>query len=325
KDQREKIRSMNALLFLFALPLLYWQGGIESAPSLKRAGIERLCVPPGAAESWRKAGFSVIPMSEAEFAAREKLQTPGIAARANVASPTRAPWINANGWRFMRDLLRNEADKYHYDLPTGKAALATAEAFAYDADAVLKIDPADLERFGQMFAFLRQLPADDLPTLADLGVVDDGTTLAGEVMNLLARRNLLFLAAPTPLPQFPINIKLGTKEYPKNEATDPSLFALKIRRQLTDERRRLRIYGSEVVICRLTGDDSRVRLHLLNYGGREIAGLRIRLRGAYAKGEALVAGSGRIELTNYVITDGATEFSLPKMETYAWIELPSMK
>ena len=33
--------------------------------------------------------------------------------------------------------------KYRYDLPAGKAALAAAEAFAYGADALLKIDPAD--------------------------------------------------------------------------------------------------------------------------------------------------------------------------------------
>ena len=31
-------------------------------------------------------------------------------------------------------------------LPAGKAALAAAEAFAYGADAVLKIDPADAAR-----------------------------------------------------------------------------------------------------------------------------------------------------------------------------------
>ncbi|MDQ3686295.1 MAG: hypothetical protein M3430_11965 [Acidobacteriota bacterium] len=316
---------MNALLFLLALPLLYWQGGVESAPALREAGVERLCVLPGMAGAWRKAGFSVIPMSQAELASREKLLTPGIAARADVASPTRAPWVNANGWRFLRDGSRDGIDKYQYDLPAGKVALASAEAFAYGADVILKIDPADLKDFGRMLSFLRQLPTDALPTLADLAVVDDGSTLAGEVMNLLARRNLLFLATPTPLPQFRFNIKLGTEEYPKKEATDPSLFALKIRRRLTDEQRRLRIYGSEVVICRLTGDDSRVRLHLLNYGGREIAGLRIRLRGAYAKGNAFVAGAGRVELTDYILTDGATEFSLPKMETYAWIELPAIR
>lgn len=313
---------MNSLLLLLALPLLYWQGGTESAPALRRAGVERLCVPPAQAEGWRKAGFEVIPMSRAELASRQKLLTPGIAARADVASPTRAPWVNANGWLFTRDLSRKEKGKYYYDdLPAGKAALAAAEAFTYGADAVLKIDPSDLERFGQMLAFLRQLPPDNAPPLADLAVVDDGSPLTGEVMNLLARRNLLFRVSPTPLAQFPINIKLGTKEYPRQEATDPSQFALKIRRRLTDERRSLRVYGSEVVICRLIGDNSRIRLHLINYGGREIAGLRLRLRGAYKKGEAFAPGRGRAELTDYLIADGATEFSLSRMEAYAVIEL----
>lgn len=314
---------MSLLLLLLSLPLLYWQGDIESAPALKRAGIERLCVPPDQTEAWRAAGFSVISIGAVELASREKLPTPRIAARADVAAPTRSPWIDANGWHFLRD---NGAGKYYYDdLPRGKAALAAAEAFAYGADAVLKIDPADLEEFGRMLAFLRQLPADDLPTIADLAVVDDGSPLAGEVMNLLARRNLLFRAVPSPLPQFPINIKVGTTEYPKEAAADPSAFALKIRRQLTDGQRRLRIYGSEVVICRLTGGDARLRLHLLNYGGREIEGLRIRLRGAYARSEALAAGRGRVAIEDYVVTDGATEFSLPWVGTYAVIDVAVKK
>lgn len=308
---------MSLLLLLLSLPLLYWQGGIESAPALKQAGIERLCVPPDQTEAWRKAGFSVLPMSAVELASREKLPTPRIAARADVAAPTRSPWIDANGWQYLRD---SDA-KYYYDLPAGRAALAAAEAFAYGADAVLKIDTADIEDLGRMFAFLRQLPTNDLPMIADLAVVDDGSPLVGEVMNLLARRNLLFRVVSNPSPQFR-NIKLGTREYPKEEAADPSRFALKVRRQLTDEQRRLRIYGSEVVICRLTGDGSRLRLHLLNYGGRRIEGLRVRLRGTYVIGETFVAGSGRVEPTDYVVTDGATEFSLPEMGTYAVIDLP---
>jgi hypothetical protein len=312
---------MKPLLFLLALPLLYWQQGIESAPALKRAGIERLCVPPDQATAWQKAGFSPVPMSLSELESRQKLPTPRIAARADLASATRSPWVFANGWRF----LRSSAGKYYYDLPAGKAALAAAEAFAYGADAILKIDPADLEELGPMLTFLRQLPAVDLPGLADLAVVDDGSPLIGEVMNLLARRNLLFRVVSAPSPQFRLNIKLGTKEYPKEEAANPSAFALKIRRQLTDEQRTLRVYGSEVVICRLTGDGSRARLHLLNYGGHDIQGLRLRLRGAYAKGEALVAGQGRVALEDYVMADGATEFSLPRMGIYAVIDLLAVK
>ena len=315
---------MRHLWFLIALPLLYWQQGIESAPALKQAGVERLGVPPDQAETWRKAGFSPVPMSQSELESREKLPAPRIAARVEVASPTRSPWVITNGWRF----LRNGAGKYYYDLsagPASKAALAAAEAFAYGADAVLKIDPADLAEFGSMLAFLRQLPPDGLPPLADFAVVDDGSPLTGEVLNLLVRRNLLFRVVSAPSPQFRLNIKLGTKEYPKAEAANPSEFALKVRRQLTDEQRSLRVYGSEVVICRLTGDGSRARLHLINYGGREIEGLRVRLRGAYLKGEAMVAGSGRVELEDYVVSGGATEFSIPKIGIYAVVDLPAVK
>ena len=102
-------------------------------------------------------------------------------------------------------------------------------------------------------------------------------------------------------------------------------FALKIRRRLTDEQRALRIYGSEVVIGRLTGDAARIRLHVMNYGGREIEGLRVRLRGAYGTGDAYVEGAGRVPLQDHVVADGATEFSLPRLGTYAVIDLTAVR
>jgi hypothetical protein len=176
-----------------------------------------------------------------------------------------------------------------------------------------------------MLTFLEGLPAADLPSVADLAVVDDGSEATGEVMNLLARRNLLFEVVRAPSARFRINIALGTAGYSRAEAADPSAFALKIRRQLTDDQRTLRIYGSEVVIGRLTGDGKRNRLHLLNYGGRDIDGLRIRLRGAYRGVEAHVAGAGRLQLDDFVVADGATELTLPRLTTYAVIDLDAMR
>jgi hypothetical protein len=85
------------------------------------------------------------------------------------------------------------------------------------------------------------------------------------------------------------------------------------------------VYGSEVVVCRLTGDAARVRLHLLNYGGREILGLHLRLRGAYPAGEAQAAGVGREALEDHVVTEGVTEFSLPRMGVYAVVDLTSTR
>ena len=305
------------LVLLASAPCVYWTQGIDSRPALEAAAIKRLCVPPDQAEPWRRAGFTVSPISDAELAAREALPTPGVTARAGLASPTRSPWVVANGWRFTKA----PGTKYAYTVPAGKGALAAAEAYAYGADAILKVDPADLGAVGTMLRFLDGLPAGDLPPVADLAVVDDGSAITAEVMNLLARRNLLFQVVPAPSTRFRINIVMGSAAYPREEAGDPSAFAAKIRSQLTDEQRSLRVYGSEVVICRVTGDAQRMRLHLLNYGGRDIEGLRIRVRGAFRNGEAQVAGSGRLPLQDQVVADGATEFSLPRLATYAVIDL----
>ena len=140
-------------------------------------------------------------------------------------------------------------------------------------------------------------------------------------MNLLARRNLLFAIVKAPSSRYSINVALGSREYPVEEAADPSAFALKIRRQLTDEKRSLRVFGSEVVLCRFSSDGSRARLHLINYGGREIQGLRIRVRGAFRGTDAQVAGAGRIALEDQSIVNGATEFSIPRLTTYAVVDL----
>jgi hypothetical protein len=176
-----------------------------------------------------------------------------------------------------------------------------------------------------MLAFLTNLPASDLPGVADLAVVDNQHALVEEVMNLLARRNLLFAAVTAPDSRYPINIRIGSKEYSEEDASDPNAFALKIRRQLTDERRSVRLYGSETVLCRLTGDDTRIRLHLLNYRGGKVDGLRIRLLGAFRKGQARSEQIGEIPLENFAVSNGATEFSIPVMNLYAVIDLQREK
>jgi hypothetical protein len=291
---------LSRCFLLATLPCLFW---VQSAGSQL------------------KVRASTSALADAELSSRDALQTPGITARAGVASPTRAPWIVANGWRFMKQPGRT----YRYDLPAGKAALAAAEAFAYGADALLKIDPADEAALGAMLTFLEGLPRVDLPAIADLAVVDDGSAAMGEVMNLLARRNLLYEIVKAPSARYPLTIALGSREFPVEDAADPSAFALKVRRLLTDDRRTLRLYGSEVVIARLTGDATRIRLHVINYGGREIEGLRVRLRGAYAAGDAYVAGTGRVALQDHVVAGGATECSLPRLGVYAAIDLTAAR
>lgn len=300
------------------LPLLYWSQSVDTAAALQKAGISQMAVPADNAAVWRQAGFSVTALSQAELERREKVPVPRVVGRGNVASATTRPWLDANGWRFVR----KPTGQFRYELPAGRAALALAEASAYGADAVVAFEKADLAAAGKMLAFLRTVPARQLPVIADLGVVDDGTPLVGEVLNLLSRRNLLFKLGSAPVAQYRVNIKLGTKQYPKAEAADPSEFVQKIRKQLGDENRSLRVYGSETVLCRLTGGNGGVRLHLINYGGRDIEGFRVRLRGKFGPGKAYVYGIEDATLSEFAVLDGATEFSLARLGVYAVIDLP---
>jgi len=312
---------MMIALLLAALPMIFWDQSPETAVALKQNGIEQVLVPAERLQAWKATGLAVRGITAAEWSALEEASVPGVDRQVQVASATRSPYLIANGWRFIR----NRSGKYRYSLPAGKAALATAEACAYGAEATLQIEIADLEPVGKMLAFLRVIPPADLPGLADTAVVDDQHPLVGEVMNLLARRNLLFTAVPAPDPRYPINIRIGSKEYPEEEAANPSEFALKIRRQLTDERRSVRIYGSETVLCRLTGDETRIRLHLLNYRGGKVDGMRIRLRGAFRKGQARGDQIGEIPLEHFAVANGATEFSIPAMNLYAVVDLQREK
>jgi hypothetical protein len=284
--------------------------------ALMIAGMTHVGIEQDTCASAGSVSASVEPLA-AEQLSRELLLEPGTVARPGLASPTRVPWVNTNGSRF----LRTPHAKYRYELTEGKGILAAAEALAYGADAILQIAPGDLPAVCRLFAFVKDLPAATLPDVADIGVVDDGSAVAGEVMNLMVRRNLLFKPLSAPESRFAVNVVLGTPGFPVAEAADPSTFAIKIRRQLTDERRSLRIFGSEVVIGRLTADAGRVRLYLLNYGNREIAGLRIRVRGTYRAGDAYVFDHGRLAPTDYAAADGATELSLPTLTTYAIVDL----
>ena len=229
--------------------------GVESAPALKKTAIERfVCSRDGA---WRKAAHAV-PLSDTDLGLRETVAGPACARTA-----PRDPQSLGLHERLAPCATRGSS----YDLPSGGRP-GRGGSVRYGADAVLKIDPADLESVGQMLAFLGQLPKDDLPDIADVAVVDDGSATMGEALNLLVRRNLLFKIVPAPSAQYRVSVKLGTPEFPADAAADPSAFALKVRRQLTDEQRSLRIFGTEIVIGRLTGDGSRVRLHPSTTGPR---------------------------------------------------------
>jgi hypothetical protein len=193
----------------------------------------------------------------------------------------------------------------------------------YAADAVVQTDAAGLEPLAQMLAFLAKLPPADMPLVADIGFVDDGSHESGEAMNLMTRKNLLFRVVQKPDPRLKLHVAFGSAKYPKEDAANPGDFAQKIRFELTDEKRSFRVYGSEVVLARLQSDGRKLRVHLLNYTGaqRPVPGVRIRVSGRYPKQEIHAAGVPDAKLQEAEASRDATEFTIPEMRTYAVVDL----
>src|SRR5207248_2658475 len=84
-----------------------------------------------------------------EAAAFQQVPSPGVRFQMNEAQATAAPWIDSNAWRFERGLKKANYAK----LLAGAAPLAAAEAFAFDVEAILNPDPADLPELGRMLQF----------------------------------------------------------------------------------------------------------------------------------------------------------------------------
>lgn len=299
------------------LPRLFWDAGPETAPKLRESGIERIAVAPSQAAAWK--GVAGIEVESADAQRAIRVVAPSVNYRPNVATASRSPWLNSNGWRF----LRQPGGVFVYDVKGAQAALAAAEAFCWGADALIRTDDAGLRPLGEMLRFLGGIETADLAPVADIGFVDDGSAASGEVMNLMVKSNLLFRVVRAPDRSLKLNVKLGTNDYPLEDARNPIKIAQVARANLSDERRSLRLYGSAVVVGRLTADPRRARLHLLNYAGaeRRVEGIRIRVLGKYAKAVVHAAGSPEMQALDWESQDDATEFTLPEIKTYAVVDL----
>jgi len=269
-----------------------------------QSGVERITVAP----------------ADANVAGLSKAITPKVTFRRNVASATRAPWVDSNGWRYLR-----QPDGHFYcDAPgAAAAALAAGEAFAYDVHVAIHTDDAGSASLAKMLAFLRTVKGDDFSPLVNIGFVDDGSAEAGEFMNLLVRRNLLFRVVKQADPTLDLTVVPGSAEYSKAEAANPSLLAEKVRSNLTDAKRLLRLYGSEVVVGRLVGHGGDARLYLINYGAARSPahGVRVRVLGAFSKQEAAQFDAPETKLIDVSVDSKTTEFTLPELKTFAIINL----
>lgn len=283
---------MNALLPVL-LFLLFWQSGVDRI---------------------------TVAAADANVAGLSKAMTPKVTFRRNEASATRAPWVDSNGWRYLR-----QPDGHFYCDASGAAAaaLAAAEAFAYDVHVAIHTDDAGSTSLARMLAFLRGAKGEDFSPLVNIGFVDDGSAESGEFMNLLVRRNLLFRVVKQADPTLDLTVVPGSAEYPKAEAANPSLLAEKVRSNLTDAKRLLRLYGSEVVVGRLVGHGGDARLYLINYGAARSPahGVRVRVLGAFSKQEAAQFDAPETKLIDVSVDSKATEFTLPELKTFAIINL----
>lgn len=236
--------------------------------------------------------------------------TPKVNLRANVARATTSPWVESNAARYTR----KPAATYCVEAPGKSAALAAAEAFAFGVKASVKSSDGAAQ-FGQMLDFLKSLPGTGaLAPMANIGLVDDGSASTVELMNLLSRRNLLFRVVSAPDSHLDLNIA-------GPHAADPSAEAYEIRQKLGDSKRLLRLYGSEVVVGRITGDGNHVRLHLLNYSNRPVNGLRVRILGNFPKSAFQAFGLSGAVLADFSATAEATEFTVQSLNEYAVIDL----
>jgi hypothetical protein len=256
----------------------------------------------------------------------QEVPSPGVRYLPNVARATNVPWIDSNGWRFARGLRKAN----YVNVPAGSAALAAAEAFVFNVDAIVNPDPKDVDDLGTMLRFIKSQEAPPMPELVNIGVVDDGSPVMGEVLNLLTRRNLLYKVVKTPDPGLDLNVQLGTPDFPAEAAANPYEFAARVRAKLGDDKRFVRLYGTNTVIARLTGDAKRARLYLLSLGSRrqENAGpqaVRVRVVGRYRPvGFTAYGVSNEAKLGDLRNPDNTTEFWVPDFKICAVIDLESI-
>jgi len=296
--------------------------GALSLAACTQSGRSLFYVTPPSAALVEQGVASAAPTGSAAAGFLEA-PAPGVRFQTNQAQATQAPWVDSNLWRFQRGLKRANYAK----LPTGAAPLAAAEAFAGHVDAILNPDPADVAELGKMLAFLKAQDQPVMAAMANIGVVDDGSPALDEVFNMLTRRNLLYRVTKTADRRLDLNVRLGSLDFPKDSAANPSDFAARVREKLGDDRRLVRLYGTNTAIAHLSGDENRVRLVVLSYSrNRTQPGLRVRVLGRYKTPRFAAFGTAPgAQLTDIDTGSAATEFSVPLFSTIAIVDLDKMR
>jgi hypothetical protein len=235
-----------------------------------------------------------------------RVPPPGVRTRMNMAMATSAPWIDSNLWKYRR----NPNNSYISDLKGKSLIIAMAEAFAAGVPLALETTPDQEKEYQQVLSFLKQIPEGPAKPWVNWILKDEPSAQAAEVMNLMTRRNLLFRVDPKG------DVSLAGVKNPYD-------FMQDLREKLGDEKRLLRLFGSELTVAALFRDGNRVRLHLLNYGTRPVENLRIRIVGKFNPSniKARVYRDEAPKLKEFVQESGCTEFTLETLPSYAVLDL----
>ncbi|MBL8178453.1 MAG: hypothetical protein JNK48_27510 [Bryobacterales bacterium] len=258
---------------------------------------------------WLGVAAAVLPVlfTGTDTAGYQKAMAPGVRYRMNMASATSSPWVDSNLWRYQR----KPQASYLCDTKGKSVVVAMAEGYATGVKLALQIAPEQQGEYDKMAAFLKQIPDGPVKPWVNFTVSDDGSFQAGEVMNMLSRRS--------------IGYGIGAKgDYALSAKMTNAYEAMQeMREKLGDERRVLRLFGSELTLAVAAREGARVRIHLVNYGQRPVEHLRLRVQGAFreANMKAYLYGGLATKLRDFESGKDYTEFTLESLGAYGVLDL----
>ncbi|MBS1830572.1 MAG: hypothetical protein JST93_35050 [Acidobacteria bacterium] len=259
--------------------------------------------------TWPALFAAALPIlfTGTDTAGYQKATAPGVRYRMNMAMATSSPWVDSNLWRYQR----NHQASYLCDTKGKSVVVAMAEAHSTGVKLALQIAPEQQADFDKMTAFLQQIPGGPSKPWVNFTVSDDGSFQAGEVMNLLSRRSIPYSVATKG--DYALTAKM-TNAY---EAMQD------IREKLGDDKRVLRLFGSELTLAVAAREGNRVRLHLINYGQRPVEYLRLRVHGVFREAniKAYLYGGIAPKFKDLETGKDYTEFTLESLGPYGVLDL----
>lgn len=301
------------LAFFAVIPTLLWDEGPQTAQALEKAGIHEIATTADAG-AWAGTHVRATGIDASKL---EKLDPPGVDYQLGRGGATAAPWINSSIWR----MLKEHGKSFLFEVSAAAVPLAVAEAQAAATPAYFKVKPEDLAAFAAASRFARETEGPALPPRANIGLVDDGSSEMDEIMNLLVRRNLLFQPIRDGAEWKGTVVRVGAGDFKKELAAEPYEFAAVVRSRIGDDKRLVRLYGTETTVARLFGDERHARLHLVQYGRNPVVGMRVRVLGRYPRVLIAALGSRMVVPEDVVVDASATEFTIPELRTYAVVDL----